>query len=91
MSDERVGVAQLRQNLSTYLRRIEQGERFVVTDRNREVAQIGPVPRDARDELIAAGRLVPAADPGGWRAVDPVRLSGDRDGLSQALRHVRGD
>jgi hypothetical protein len=49
------------------------------------------VPRNARDELIAEGRLIPAAEPGGWRGVEPVRLSGDRDGLSQALRHVRGD
>jgi antitoxin (DNA-binding transcriptional repressor) of toxin-antitoxin stability system len=89
--NEPVGVAQLRQNLSVYLRRIERGERFVVTDRNREVAQIGPLPRNARDELIANGRLIPAAEPDGWRAVEPVPLSGDRDGLSQALRHVRGD
>ncbi len=89
--NEPVGVAQLRQNLSAYLRRIEQGERFVVTDRNREVAQLGPVPRTARDELVADGRLIPAAEPEGWRAVEPVRLSGDRDGLSRALRHVRGD
>lgn len=89
--NEPVGVAQLRQNLSVYLRGIEQGERFVVTDRNQEVAQIGPVPRNSRDELIAEGRLIPGAEPGGWRAVEPVPLSGDRDGLSQALRDVRGD
>ena len=29
---EMVGVAELRQNLSVYLRRVERGERLVVTD-----------------------------------------------------------
>ena len=41
---ETVGVAELRQNLSVYLRKIAAGERFVVTDRNRPVAMLGPVP-----------------------------------------------
>jgi prevent-host-death family protein len=39
---EVVGVAELRQNLSRYLRRVERGERLVVTDRNRPVAKAGP-------------------------------------------------
>ena len=38
---ETVGVAQLRQNLSRYLRRVARGERLVVTDRNRPVAELG--------------------------------------------------
>ena len=37
-----VGVAQLRQNLSTYLRRVEKGERLTVTDRNKPIAELGP-------------------------------------------------
>ena len=57
-----VGVAQLRQNLSEYLRRVERGERLVVTDRNRPVAELGPPPAtgDALDRLIAEGRVSPA-------------------------------
>ncbi|MGD0196641.1 MAG: type II toxin-antitoxin system prevent-host-death family antitoxin, partial [Solirubrobacteraceae bacterium] len=39
-----VGVAELRQNLSKYLRLVERGERLVVTDRNRPVAELGPPP-----------------------------------------------
>ena len=39
-----VGVAQLRQNLSRYLERVQRGERLVVTDRNRPVAELGPPP-----------------------------------------------
>lgn len=37
-----VGVGELRRNLSRYLRRVERGERLVVTDRNRPVAELGP-------------------------------------------------
>jgi antitoxin (DNA-binding transcriptional repressor) of toxin-antitoxin stability system len=37
-----VGVAELRQNLSL----VEQGERLVVTDRNRPVAELGPPPTE---------------------------------------------
>ena len=44
---ETVGVAELRQNLSRYLRRVEQGERLVVTDHNRPVAELGPPPAPA--------------------------------------------
>jgi prevent-host-death family protein len=46
---EEVGIRELRQNLSVYLRRVAQGERFIVTDHNRPVASLGPV-------LDAAGR-----------------------------------
>ena len=56
-----VGVRELRQNLSLYLRRVAEGERFVVTDRHEPVAVLGPPP--ATDEpwerLLAEGRLSP--------------------------------
>jgi prevent-host-death family protein len=39
---ESVGVAKLRQNLSVYLRRVRGGERLLVTDYNRPVAELGP-------------------------------------------------
>jgi len=43
-----VRVAELRQNLSRYLRRVEQGERLLVTDHNRPVAELGPPPSRQR-------------------------------------------
>ena len=39
-----VGVAELRQSLSRYLRLVARGERLLVTDRNRPVAELGPQP-----------------------------------------------
>ena len=43
-----VGVAELRQNLSRYLERVAKGERLLVTDRNRPVAELGPRRAPAR-------------------------------------------
>ena len=42
-----VGVRELRQNLSVYLRRVEAGESLPVTDRGRPVALLGPLPGGA--------------------------------------------
>jgi prevent-host-death family protein len=85
-----VGVAQLRQNLSKYLRLVEQGERLVVTDRNRPVAELGPPPAtgEALDRLIAAGRVT---RPARRKLPEPLRLTGDPRALSRALDEIRGE
>jgi prevent-host-death family protein len=59
----RVGVRELRQNLSVYLRRVEAGESFEVTERGRPVARLTPEPpatMSVLDRLIAEGRATPA-------------------------------
>ena len=85
-----VGVAELRQNLSVYLRRVAQGERLVVTDRNRPVAELGPPPLTgaALDRLIADGRVT---RPVRRLLPDPITLAGDPHALSRALDEVRGE
>ena len=85
-----VGVAELRQNLSKYLRDIERGERIVVTDRNRPVAELGPPPAVgvALDRLIAAGRV---ARPLRTRLPEPIPMGAQPDALSRALDDTRGD
>jgi prevent-host-death family protein len=85
-----VGVAQLRQNLSKYLRLVARGERLVVTDRNRPVAELGPPPASgpALDRLIAEGRVSP---PRSRRLPEPLELDGDPLGLSRALDEIRGE
>lgn len=58
---ENVGIRQLRQNLSAYVRRVREGEHFVVTEHNRPVARLTPLEEDdpiAR--LIAEGKVRPA-------------------------------
>lgn len=85
-----VGVAELRQNLSQFLRRVERGERLVVTDRNRPVAELGPPPSTgaALDRLIAQGL---ASRPIRRGFPEPLDMGGDPYALSDALDEVRGE
>jgi prevent-host-death family protein len=85
-----VGIAELRQNLSRYLRRVEGGERLLVTDRNRPVAELGPPPTTgaALDRLIAEGRV---SRPTRRGLPAPLDLAGDPRALSRALDEIRGN
>lgn len=59
----RVGVRELRQNLSVYLRRVKEGETLQVTEHGHLVARLTPVPLEQTsilDRLIAEGRATPA-------------------------------
>jgi prevent-host-death family protein len=58
-SDQTVGVRELRQHLSRYLRRVAEGEVFRVSDRGRPVALLGPLPEEAGvvERLLAQGRI----------------------------------
>ena len=59
---EHVSIRELRQHLSRYLRRVEKGERLVVTERRRPVAILAPLPEhdDLLAALIATGEVTPA-------------------------------
>src|SRR4051812_38769530 len=95
--NDRVGVGELRQNLSKYLRRVEEGERLVVTDRNKPVAQLGPPPTTGSrlDELIAEGKEKPPRRRGklGEPLPEPLQPFGKVDDeyrATRALEYVRG-
>ncbi len=49
---ETVGVRQLKENLSRYLKRVKSGESIVVTDRKREIAVIVPSGRSTDEEKL---------------------------------------
>jgi prevent-host-death family protein len=86
----RVGVRELRQNLSVYLRRVVKGESFEVTDRGRVVALLAPLPESSSpvQRLVAAGR---ASNPqGGISEVIPPRGKPSRR-LSDALEEQRAE
>jgi prevent-host-death family protein len=61
MEERRVGIRELRQNLSKYLRRVERGERLEVTEHGRPVAVLAPIgePEGPLARLMAAGRVAP--------------------------------
>ena len=86
----RVGVRELRQNLSVYLDRVKAGESLTVTERGAEVARLVPMPasRSTIDGLIAEGRARPATG-------DLVDLgmppTADGEPLSETLRRVRDE
>jgi prevent-host-death family protein len=57
----RIGIRELRQKASQYLRRVEGGETIEVTDRGRPVALLIPVPQvSPLEQLRAAGDVEPA-------------------------------
>ncbi|HEX3609811.1 MAG TPA: type II toxin-antitoxin system prevent-host-death family antitoxin [Solirubrobacterales bacterium] len=48
-----VGVRELRQNLSKYLRRVKDGESLTVTERGREVARVVPLAGNEFRQMLA--------------------------------------
>ena len=59
---EKVGIRELRQNLSRYVARTVRGESFDVTDRGRPVGRLVPPSTGQAwlDRLVAEGRVRPA-------------------------------
>jgi prevent-host-death family protein len=53
---ERVRIAELKDNLSKYLRAAEQGASYEVTDRDRPIARIVPVRERPKIEIRPAKR-----------------------------------
>ncbi|MBI2895817.1 MAG: type II toxin-antitoxin system prevent-host-death family antitoxin [Deltaproteobacteria bacterium] len=75
-----VSVRDLKDHLSEYLRRVEKGERLVVTDRKRAIAELGPVSRGrmTHDQWFAflgeRGELSRARRPRKFVDVKPTRI-----------------
>jgi prevent-host-death family protein len=87
---ERVGVRELRQNLSVYLRRVRRGESLEVTERGEPVAVLQPTPSTA-DPLTALAARGIAIRRGKGNLADlprPVALQLDRS-ASDALQELR--
>jgi prevent-host-death family protein len=53
---KRVGVAELKNNLSRHLRAVELGEEIEVTDHDRPIAWLVPAPRKSRLTIRPASR-----------------------------------
>ena len=80
---QRVGVRELRQNLSVYLRKVADGETLEVTERDRPVAILAPLPEASTPlgRLISSGR---ASAPEG----DLLDLGSPEGDISQPLGEV---
>ena len=87
---DRVGVRELRQNLSVYLRRVKEGEALEVTEHGRTVARLVPARQteSVLERLIAEGK----ATRGRGRLDDLPPLTGPiTNEASKALRRQRQD
>ncbi len=49
---ETVGIRELKENLSQYMKRVKSGERIIITNRKKEVAVIVPRGKEAVDEEV---------------------------------------
>lgn len=62
--EENVGVRELRQNLSKYLRRVKEGEALTVTEHGRNVARLVPLAGNEFREMLAELHGVPLPSSG---------------------------
>lgn len=85
----RVGVRELRQNLSVYLRRVKAGQSLEVTERGRPVARLDPIGDDPLAHLERVGRIVRRGR-GDLGAIRPLRLDLERP-LGALLEEERED
>jgi prevent-host-death family protein len=89
-----VGIKELKNRLSHYLRLVRRGARFVVTDHGRPVAELGPTatgsPRLGEAwERAAAEGWITMPRPGRFPLRKPVRLKGGAS-VSDAIIEDRG-
>ena len=78
---EKVGIRELKNSLSRYLRRVKKGETIIITERGNAVCRLVPVeqeqlPREA-EELLKGGE---ATWRGGKPGLNPPVVSGKEGG-----------
>ena len=83
---QQIGVRELRQQASRYLKRVQAGEAFEVTDNGRPVARLVPVPPDPWQALIDSGQVIPAELPGGLLDIQPRDFGIDASAELSAMR-----
>lgn len=92
-SAERVGVRELRQNLSVYLKRVrEEGRAYEVTERGEPVARLTPLqdrPMSLIEQMIEDGRIAPATR--GWDDLPPPLPPLKGKPLSKILDEMRDE
>jgi len=87
----RVGIRELRQDASTWVRRAAAGETIEVTDRGRPVAQLGPIASPPRGlaALEAAGLLRKGR--GRLSDLPPLPMKPGSRPLSEILQEMRDE
>ena len=91
---ERVGIRELRQNLSVYVKRVrEEGRAYEVTERGEPVARLTPLesrPTSVIEQMTADGRITPPTRE--WSDLpEPVHLPPGGPPLSEILQRMRDE
>ena len=90
---ERVGIRELRQNLSVYVKRVrEEGRAYEVTERGEPVARLTPLadrPASLMEQMIADGRITPATRE--WSEIPEPLPARPGKPLSQVLQEMRDE
>lgn len=88
---ESIGIRELRQHASQYLRRVAAGEAFSVTDRGNPVGELIPHKGGSRvEEMLARGELVPPERPSGalhGNLPEPLEIDFSASGELERLRN----
>jgi prevent-host-death family protein len=83
----RIGVREVRQDASTILARVEEGEEFIITNRGVPIARLIPMDMDDEqliDEMIANGDIV-EADGNLWELPAPTYKVKGKSATQQLL------
>jgi prevent-host-death family protein len=95
MRTQTVGSRELKIRLGTYLRRVRNGQRLVVTDRGHPVAELRPIEAGtATDAILAeleARGMVTRPTREGFTPFTPVRCRGKGKTASQIVIEERED
>lgn len=84
-----IGLRDLRQNIGPVMDRVRAGERLVVTDRNKPIAELVPLGTPpGLNRLVSAGVVRAPAE---RLSLSPVSLDCAPGAASRALEDVRGE
>jgi prevent-host-death family protein len=84
-----IGIRELRQSASRYLRAVERGETYEVTDRGRPIAMLVPIPGGNRLEGLAASGRLTLASGDALELGGPLDPSSGTESPSRVLERLR--
>ena len=90
MSDDRVGIRELKQNASAVVQRVKSGEIVIVTERGTPVARLIPAGELTLDDMVDSG-LASAPQRSLAEMLDSVPEGKSTTILSDILRDMRRD
>ena len=83
-----VSRTELNQQTARVLARVARGERLIITDRGRPIAQISPPPERVWDDLVAQGKVTPATHRGAVTLPPPSTLD---ETVREIIDDLRGE